>query len=101
MLTGTLPFGKQTGSEVIFQVLQGTKPSKPTNATELGISDNVWGLLEDCWQTERQLRPPVKNVLERVKLAASACGTLPPVKGVAQRHEDSESPFSKFGASLP
>lgn len=83
---------------MVFKVLGGVKPPKPTNAPELGLSDGVWKLLEDCWQTERQLRPPVDNVLGRVKSAASACGTLSSVGGATQGNEDPE--FSKCGASL-
>ena len=100
VLTGTLPFGKRTGPEVMFQLLGGVRPSKPKNALELGLSDEVWKLLEDCWQTDRQLRPPVNDVLGHVRSAASACGTLPPVWGVARRDRDPASDFAKFGESL-
>ncbi|KAF9781244.1 hypothetical protein BJ322DRAFT_1111962 [Thelephora terrestris] len=96
VLTGTLPFGKRTGPEVMFQLLGGVRPSKPKNALELGLSDEVWKLLEDCWQTDRQLRPPVNDVLGHVRSAASACGTLPPVGGVARRDRDPASDFAKF-----
>ncbi|KAF9648265.1 kinase-like protein [Thelephora ganbajun] len=96
VLTGTLPFGKLSGSEVVFKVLGGDKPSKPANALELGLFDKVWKLLEGCWQTERTLRPSVKDVLGRIKAAASVCGTLSPVGGVPQRYEDPDSDFTKF-----
>jgi hypothetical protein len=100
VLTGTLPFGKQTGSEVVFKVLVGTRPQKPANALGLGLSDKVWKLLEDCWQADRKLRPSVKDVQGRVKSAASACGILSSVGDIAQRHEDPDSDFTKFGAPL-
>ena len=79
MLTGTLPFGRIAGSEVVFKVVGGGKPSKPTDALELGLSDKVWELLEECWQSDRTARPSVKDVSSRVKVAASICGTLFPV----------------------
>ena len=101
MLTGTLPFGKLSGSEVVFKVVEGGKPSKPANAPELGISDKVWNLLEDCWQTERTLRPSIKGVLGRVKAAASSCGMLSPVGGVPQPYEAPLSAFDKWGRSFP
>ena len=100
VLTGTLPFGKPSGSEVVFKVLGGETPSKPTNASKLGLSENVWKLLEDCWQTQRALRPSVKDVSDRVKAAASICGTVLSVEGVPQRHEDSESDSTEFGRPL-
>ena len=101
MLTGTLPFGTLSGSEVVFKVMEGKKPSKPTNALELGLSDKVWELLEDCWQTQRTLRPSIKGVLDCVKAAASICGTLPSVRGVPKRYEDLESDSTEFGRPIP
>ena len=100
MLTGELPFGKRTGPEVVFKVLGGVRPTKPTNALKLGLSDNVWELLEGCWRPERQLRPSVRDVLGCIKSAASTCGTLPPVGGVARRRTDPDSLFNKFGMYL-
>jgi len=81
-------------------VLGGGKPSKPANALELGLSDQVWKLLDDCWQSDRRLRPSVKDVLNRVNAAASVCGTLSSVGGVTQRQEDPDSDLFKFGKSL-
>lgn len=100
VLTGTIPFGKQTGPEVVIKVLSGTRPPKPTNALSLGFSDDVWKLLEDSWPTDRGRRPPVKEVLARIKSAASACRILSPVGGVIQRYEEPDSDFTKFGMSL-
>ena len=101
VLTGTLPFGNITGPEVVFKVVGGGKPSKPANALELGLSDRVWKLLEDCWHNDRKRRPPVKDVSSRVKVAASVCGTLCSVGDVAKPVEDPDSEFTKFGRSLP
>jgi len=100
VLTGTLPFGKLSGSEVVFKVLGEEKPSKPLNAMELGLSERVWALLEDCWQTERTRRPSVRHVSDRVKAAASVCGILSSVGDVTQRCDDPDSDFTKFGRSL-
>ena len=95
-----LPFGKNAGWEMVLKVLAGTRPSKPENAPQLGLSDKVWELLEDCWQTERGLRPSVKIVLHRVKSAARVCGTLPSVKDAAHRQEDHDSDLN-YGLSPP
>ena len=97
VLAGTLPFGNLSGSEVVFKVVGGAKPSKPANALEAGLSDEVWKLLEDCWQTQWTLRPSIKVVSSRVRAASSLCGVLSPVGGVPQRHEDPQSDFDKFG----
>ena len=101
MLTGTTPFGKQTGIEVAIKVLGGVRPPKPTNALDLGLSDKVWTLLEDCWQIERERRPPVQEVLVYVKSSALGCGILSPVGGVVQRHEEPDSDSTMPGTSFP
>ena len=89
-----------SGSEVFFKVLGGERPSKPANALELGLSDEVWKLLEDCWQTDRISRPSVRDVSDRVKGAASVCGILSSVGVAPQRYEDPDSDFGEFGRSL-
>ena len=100
MLTGTLPFGKLPGPEVVFRVVGGDKPSKLANALELGFSDKLWRVLEDCWKSDRTVRPSVKDVSSRVKLAASVCGTLSPVGAAISQPDDPESEVGRFGRSL-
>ena len=101
MLTGTLPFGKLTGPEVIIKVHGGGSPPRPAGAPELGLTDKVWELLEGCWKSDRMARPSVKDVLSRVKAAASICGTLSPVGGALPQLDDPESEINKFGRSFP
>ena len=88
-------------SEVVFKVLDGGKPSKRANALEFGLSERIWKLLEDCWQTERTCRPSVTDVSGRVKAVASICGTLSSVGGIPRRCEDPETDFTNFGRLLP
>jgi len=101
VLTGTLPFGKLPEPEVALRILGKERPSKPSNAVKLGLSERVWALLEDCWQTDRTRRPSVKDVSDRVKIAASVCGTLSSVGDAPRRYEDPNSDLTKFGRSLP
>jgi len=101
VLTGTQPFGKLSMSEVVFKVLGGENPPKPTNAPELGLSDSIWKFLEDCWQTERTRRPLVKEVSGYVTAAASVCGMLSSVGGIPQQCEDPETDFTNFGRLPP
>jgi len=85
---------------VVITALKGGMPLKPANALELGLSDGVWKLLEDCWKTDHALRPPIKDVSARVKVAASVCGTLSSVGGVTQAYGGLELDSAKFGRSL-
>ena len=101
MLTGLSPFGQLSASEIVFKVLEGGRPLRPADALELGLTDRVWNLLEDCWRMEHALRPSVKDVLGRLKAAALVCGPLPPVKVIPNRYEDPTSDFTKFGRPFP
>ena len=92
-----LPFGEVSGFELVLKIMAGEKPSKPTNASEFGLSDEVWNLLEGCWKTQRTLRPLIEDVSGRINAAASVCGTLSPVGNASKRHEDPDSDFNKFG----
>ena len=83
-----------------MKVLGGEKPSRPASALGPGISDEIWKLLEESWQTQRTLRPSVMDFLSRVKVAASVSGTLSPLGGI-QGYEDHNSGFAKFGVSSP
>ena len=100
MLTGTVPFGKLSGTEVAIKVIEGERPSKPANALKLGLSDKVWKLLEECWQAERTIRPLVKDVLSRVKAAALGGGILSPTGSISERYEGPLSAFNEYGRSL-
>jgi hypothetical protein len=101
VLTGMTPFGKLTGPEVVFKVLGGERPSKPQDALNLGFSDEVWRLVEGCWQTEPEDRPTVKSVLLCLRSAALASKILSPVGGVVRhRYEEPDSGFNKFGTPL-
>jgi hypothetical protein len=101
VLTGMTPFGKLTGPEVGMKVLGGKRPSKPPNALNIGFSDEVWRLVEGCWQTEPEDRPTVKDVLLCLRSAASANKILSPVGGVVRhRYEEPDPCFNRFGTSL-
>ena len=97
VLTGALPSSGFSGPEAVFRVLGGERPSKPGNALELGLSDEVWKLLVDCWRTDRFSRPSIRDVSTCVKGAASACGILSSVGSIPQRYGDPDSDFPQFG----
>ena len=65
-----------SGSELVLKIMEGEKPTKAANALELGLSDEVWNLLEGCWQVDRALRPSIEDVSARINAAAFVCGML-------------------------
>ena len=45
----------------------GRRPSRPEEARALGLSDAIWEVVEKCWQKEREERPTISHVLQRLQ----------------------------------
>ncbi|OCH86823.1 kinase-like protein [Obba rivulosa] len=68
IFTGKFPFHNlSTDASVIVRVLQGVRPLRPLQATPLGLSDKLWSLMEQCWDADRQKRPPATVVLQLLR----------------------------------
>jgi len=57
---------------VILEIIEGGRPSKPDVAVTLGFTDGLWWTLRDCWLEDRNERPDVKAVLTQLTHAAWA-----------------------------
>jgi len=64
VLTGAPPFANRQKPEVAFGVvLEGKRPARPNNSESLGITNEVWELLELCWAKDVSLRPAINLVV--------------------------------------
>ena len=71
VLTGTPPFAGQQGPELACQVvLEGKRPPRPNGSESLGITDEIWALLELCWAKDASSRPAVNDVVVCLERAA-------------------------------
>ena len=58
--------------QVILKVCRdGSRPARPVEAAgqlalQRGLNDRLWGLLTDCWRCDRNQRPDICEVLERI-----------------------------------
>lgn len=58
--------------EVREAIMAGIRPNRPgPEATERGLSDEVWALMQDCWAQDPRLRPGMEEVLTRMQKAES------------------------------
>jgi hypothetical protein len=69
-MMGTIPFKQSANTAVMFKVVKGVRPERPTNADVLGLTDAVWSLMDACWHQEWNKRPPVSTVLSRLNEAS-------------------------------
>lgn len=64
MLTGAVPFHALRDTEISRKAIQGDHPAMPSNASAVGISGGLWGLLVRCWDTDWTKRPRINEVLQ-------------------------------------
>ncbi|OCH92031.1 kinase-like protein [Obba rivulosa] len=50
-------------AKVPHSILSGDRPRRPPQATKLGLSDELWALMEACWHADPQSRPDIAAVV--------------------------------------
>ena len=48
VFTGKIPFEEQKKEEVVLRISRGGRPEMPENAQAIGLTDEMWKLLESC-----------------------------------------------------
>ena len=68
MFTGRVPFTHALVPRVPVLIVQGIRPERPATATPLGLSDEVWDLMETCWRADWRKRPRIRRVLGALRI---------------------------------
>ena len=63
--SGAVPFGNLKSEMVVLRVLRGGRPERPRNAQAVGLTDEMWKLLQRCWQQDPDKRPTMEEVVRR------------------------------------
>lgn len=45
-------------------VIEGTRPKRPSNSAEVGLSDEIWAIMQACWEREPTKRPKIGEVVK-------------------------------------
>ena len=82
-------------SVVGYFVLLGERPTKPANASAIGLCDPLWTFAQRCWDGNMELRPKAGEVVASLGEAA-ACwdGLMPPLphdEGVSYGPEETSN----------
>lgn len=73
MLTGTSPFAKKGKTELACKVvLENERPQRPRDSEKLGFTDNVWEILQTCWDKDPKDRPSIDIVSAYLKQAVES-----------------------------
>ena len=66
VFTGKIPFEEQENEAVVLRISQGGRPKMPDNAQAVGLTDEIWHLIESCWQQNPENRPTMNDVVGRL-----------------------------------
>ncbi|KAF9651283.1 kinase-like protein [Thelephora ganbajun] len=65
VFTGLIPFEScKADPAVMLKVINGERPARPTEAAKLGLTDDLWDLIQSAWAQDAQHRPPVETIID-------------------------------------
>jgi hypothetical protein len=70
MFSGNYPFPKILDDvRIVPQVKQGKRPSRPPHHPSQirGLNNDIWDLIEACWNQDPELRPAASRIVERLR----------------------------------
>ena len=79
VFTGAIPFSGNSSAVAMLAIVQGRRPQRPIYPT---FTDNLWTLMQRCWDHDPHLRPEVSEVLQ-VLLAPLVFDVLPIIHPLA------------------
>jgi len=53
-------------------IMKGRRPQRPEAAEGLGFTDELWIMVERCWQENLDERPEAKEIVDCLESAANA-----------------------------
>ena len=90
VFTGLVPFHLyQRDPAVISGVMSaGKRPERPSQATELGLTDGLWDLIQSAWAEDATKRPSVPTIIDVL------------LQVMTRRDPESQRPFVASSRSL-
>ncbi|KAF9645406.1 kinase-like protein [Thelephora ganbajun] len=61
VFTGAVPFSDKSSPVATLSITQGKRPSRPTHPT---FTENLWKLMQCCWDQDPHSRPEVSEALQ-------------------------------------
>ena len=72
IFTGALPFSASSSFIAALAIVRGNRPPRPTHPT---FTDDLWKVMQCCWNQDPCLRPTISEVVPQV-LTLSVCNRL-------------------------
>jgi len=85
VFTGRVPFYGYNECALVSRVYSGVRPGRPEQGLELGLSDEIWEMVQSCWHHEKAKRPVISSVLDGFcKATLVSSGVLNPELKILQ-----------------
>ena len=65
VFTGKVPFGGQADNNITFGIPNKKRPDKPSTNDQVGLTDEIWTIIESCWDDDPRRRPPIRDVVKK------------------------------------
>jgi len=72
VLAGRAPFHRYHGYAVVVRILKGERPGKPQGEEGGLFADDIWSVLDGCWQPNPGNRPSIRRVLQCLERVSSS-----------------------------
>ena len=70
LFTGQVPFPENNATPIVIKrIIDGDRPRRPSEGKELGLSDELWELIQSSWVCEVEKRPPVSAFVDLLEEA--------------------------------
>ena len=70
VFTGAIPFSERSATMAMVVMTQGGRPQRPTHPT---FTENLWTLMQRCWDHDPHSRPEVSEALQVLLTPSVSC----------------------------
>ena len=63
VFTGKIPFEEHKNEAVVLRISRGGRPKMPRNSQAVGLTTEIWSVLESCWHQNPKKRPMMQEVV--------------------------------------
>lgn len=71
VLCGKAPYWKISNEAMVMNTItNGGRPQKPEDVENLECINELWGIIEQCWSVDADIRPDVRTVLSHLNHTA-------------------------------
>ena len=100
ILSGQTPFAPSNAPVIIRKVLDGERPERPQGSNGKFFTDNVWRVVQRCWESQPRDRASVEAVVLVLEGNQTPLRPSPNVDGDAEMENDDQSDITASDSGM-